>query len=153
MKSFLVTTGALVLAAGLSDCGSSGGDGGSKTSPWVGSWTETGTETAICGAISETTDLGGVVVISAGAKSGTIQTSWQQTSSSSACLLTWDVSGDNATLESGQSCTFLVFGSNANVAWATGSATLSGTTVTGTLGGAADNGCSSVTQQFALMKM
>jgi hypothetical protein len=152
MKSFLVTTGALVLAAGLVECGgSSGGDGGTKTSAWVGSWTETGTETAICGAVSETTDLGGVVVISAGTKAGTIQTSWQVASST--CLLTWDVSGDNATLEDGQSCTFLVFGSNTTVAWATGSATLSGTTVAGTLAGAADNGCSSVTQQFTLTKM
>jgi hypothetical protein len=151
MKRFLATTGALVLAAGLVECGSSGGKSAGNTSTWVGSWEEGGTQTTICGTISETTDLAGVVVISAGTKSGTIQTSWQ--TSPSACLLTWDVSGDSATLESGQSCTFLVFGSNATVGWTSGSATLSGNAITGTLKGAADNGCSSVTQQLSLTKM
>jgi hypothetical protein len=148
MKSFLVITGPLVLAAGLVGCGSSGGSStGPKANPWVGNWMEGGTETTICGAVSETTDLGGVLVISAGGKSGTIQTSF------SGCQLTWDVSGDSATLESGQSCALTVFGTNANVTWTAGSATLSGSTISGTLAGTPDNNCSSITQQLMLTKM
>jgi len=150
MQSYKVITGALVLAAGLVGCGSSGGSGsGSKpnTSAWLGNWTEGGTQSVTCGAVMETTDLGGLVAINAGAKSGTIQTSWN------GCLFTWDVSGDSATLQSGQSCAFSVFGTNANVTWTAGSATLSGNTITGTLDGTADNGCSSVEQTLTLMKV
>jgi hypothetical protein len=147
MWRFLVTTGALVLAAGLGGCGSSGGGGEPQTNPWLGSWTQGGTQSTTCGAVIETTDLSGVVVISAGTKSGTIQTS------TNGCVLTWDVSGDSATLASGQSCTFLVFGTNATVSWTAGSVSLSGLTITGTAGGSADNGCSAVDQQLTLTKM
>ncbi len=151
MKSVLAITGALVLAAGLLGCGSSGG-GGSKpsTSAWPGSWTQGGTQTTVCGAVSETTDLGGSVVIAAGTKPGTIQTS--SLPSSSACLLTWDVSGASATLEAGQSCALTVFGTNATVTWTDGAATLSGYTISGALDGSPDNGCASFDQQFTLTK-
>jgi len=146
MRRFGVTTGALVLAAGLAGCG--GGSGSPpKPSPWLGNWTQGGTQSTTCGAVIETTDLGGVVVIAAGAKSGTIQTS------STVCSLTWNASGDSVTLQSGQSCTFSVFGTNATVSWTAGSATLSDLTITGTLTGAADNGCSVVEQDFTLAKM
>src|SRR6185503_13591137 len=115
--------------------------------PWLGNWTEGGTETSDCGAVSETTDLGGVVVISAGTKSGTIRTS------ADGCVLTWDVSGDSATLESGQSCMLSVFGTNATVAWTAGSATFFGYVINGTLDGSPDNGCSAFSQKLALRKM
>ena len=88
-----------------------------------------------------------VIIISAGSESTTIQTTL-----SNSCPLVWEVSGGNATLEAGQSCTVSVNGVNAAVAWTTSSAALAGSTITGTAGGSANNGCS-FTQQFTLTKL
>jgi hypothetical protein len=137
MKQILVITGALVLAGGFAGCGSSGGGGGSDSKAWVGSWRNGGTQTTTCGAVTVMTGVADpMVVISAGSKAGTIQTA------SGGCTLTWDVSGDAATLESGQSCTASINGQSDTVTWTAGSATLSGTAITGTSSGSASNGCS-----------
>jgi hypothetical protein len=143
MKNFLVITGALVLAAGLGGCGSSGG---SETNAWLGNWMEGGTQSTTCGTATETTQVSQLVVISTGPKSGTIQTN------SESCPLTWDVNGDKVTLESGQSCTASVDGVNVTVDWTASSGTLSGNLITGTTGGSTTNGCS-FTQQYTLTRM
>jgi hypothetical protein len=130
---------AALMAAG---CGSSGG---SNVDAWLGNWMEGGTQSTTCAGVSTTTQLSMLVVFSAGPKAGTIQ------SSADNCALVWDVSGDKATLESGQTCTATVDGVNASVSWTASTLTLNGNTMTGTLGGSGNN-CP-FTQQATLTKM
>lgn len=124
-------------------CGSSGG--GSSVDAWVGNWMEGGTQSTTCAGASTTTQLSMLVVFSAGTKAGTIE------SSADNCVLVWDVSGDQATLESGQTCTATIDGVNATVTWTASTLTLDGNTMTGTLGGSG-NDCP-FTQQATLTKM
>jgi hypothetical protein len=134
------------LALVLSGCGSSSSSGG-DASDWVGNWMEGGTQSTTCGAVSGTTQLSGLVVFSTGTKAGTIQTLAND------CTLVWDVSGNKATLESGQACTVSIDGANATVGWTASSLMLTGsTTMTGIAGGAATNGCS-FTQEITMTKM
>ena len=124
-------------------CGSS--SGGGNVDAWVGNWMEGGTQSTTCAGVSTTTQLSMLVVFSAGTKAGTIE------SSADSCVLVWDVSGDKATLESGQTCTASIDGVNASVTWTASTLTLDGNTMTGTLGGSG-NDCP-FTQQATLTKM
>ena len=145
MRNFLKMALVLALSAGALGCG--GGGGGADTSAWIGNWMETGTQATTCSGVSQTTQISQLVVISAGTKSGQIETD------SESCPLYWDVSGDKATLETGQSCTGSVDGVSVTVDWTASSATLSGSTATGTAGGSTDSPACSFNQQFTLTKM
>jgi hypothetical protein len=143
----MVLGGSTALAAALALAGCGGGSAGASTSAWEGNWMEGGTQSTTCGpTVLPASQISQLLVISAGTKSGTIETD------ADSCSLIWDVSGDKATLESGQSCTASVDGVDATVGWTASSMTLSGTTITGTAGGAATNSCS-FNQQFTLTKM
>lgn len=133
--------GAALLA--ITACGG-GGDGIDHA--WIGNWMEGGTQSTTCGVVSGTTQISGLVVISAGTKGGTLQTF------SDNCTLIWDVSGSRATIETGQTCTVSVNGANATVTWTASTMTLNGNTITVLTGGSATNSCS-FTQQGTLTKM
>src|SRR5689334_4416438 len=72
---------------------------GGDTSPWLGNWMSQGTQSTTCAGGTGTSQLSGLVVISAGAREGTIRTS------SGNCGLIWDLDGATAFLEEGQVCT------------------------------------------------
>jgi hypothetical protein len=136
----------LILVGALAACGSSGSGNGSDPTAWVGNWNAVGTQSTTCNGATTPTQLTGLTVIAAGSKAGTIQTTADN------CTLLWDLSGATITLESGQTCTVSVAGANVTVTWTQSSATLSGTTITGTNTGATNNGCSFM-QQYTLTKM
>src|SRR5690348_6860138 len=91
------------MVIGLAACG--GDDGAANVDAWLGNWNTAGTQSTTC-AIggTQTSQLSGVVVITAGSDSGTISTLVNN------CPLVWDVSGTHATLRSGQMCTVSVGG-------------------------------------------
>jgi hypothetical protein len=130
----------------LVGCGGSSGSGSSNVDAWLGNWMEGGTQSTTCATGTATTQLDDLVVVSAGSKAGTVQTVDDN------CALIWDVSGDKATLESGQTCTVSVDGLNVTDTWTASTATLNGTTITTLTGGSTNNGCS-FTQQGTLTKM
>ena len=136
--------GVLMVLGVLGGCG--GADGGSDTAPWIGNWNVTGTQSTTCGAVSGTTQISSLNVITPGPKSGTISTT------TAGCTLTWDVVSARATLENGQTCTVRVNGINVTVMWTQSSATLAAGVITGTNTGSANNGCSFM-QQYTLTKM
>jgi hypothetical protein len=106
---------------------------------------EGGTQSTTCAGVSTTTQLSMLVVFSRGTKAGTIE------SSADSCVLVWDVNGDKATLESGQTCTASIDGRERSVTWTASTLTLDGNTMTGMLGGSG-NDCP-FTQQATLIKM
>ncbi len=139
----------LALFALLAACTSSGtndtndNSGGGDPSPWLGNWTETGTQATTCGAASSTTQISQAVVITA--DNDTLETS------SDNCELMWDLDSDSATLASGQICTVSINGLNVTVEWTQSRATLAGATITLNATGATNNGCSFM-QQATLTK-
>ena len=135
----------LVLLGAIAGCGGSS-SAGADTAPWVGNWNSSGTQSTTCAGGNATTQITGLDVISAGTKASTIVTTADN------CALTWDLAGTKATLESGQTCTVSVAGANVTVTWTQSSATLSGSTITGTNTGSTNNGCSFM-QQYMLTKM
>ena len=134
----------LILVGAMAACGSSGN--GSDPTAWVGNWNTVGTQSTTCSGATATTQLTGLTVIAAGTKASTIQTTADN------CTLIWDLDGAKATLESGQTCTVSVAGANVTVTFTQSSATLSGTTITGTNTGSTNNDCSFM-QQYTLTKM
>ncbi|HVV81628.1 MAG TPA: hypothetical protein VHE35_01070 [Kofleriaceae bacterium] len=133
-----------VLVAGLALVGACGG--GDDTDAWLGNWSAAGTQSTTCGASTTTSQVTGVVIISAGPDDGSIQTLLDN------CTLLWDVSGTRATLRSGQLCTVTVAGSNVTVTWTQSTATIDGSTIMANNTGATNNGCSFM-QQATLTKM
>jgi hypothetical protein len=88
----LLSSALLLVLAGCSS---------TNVSDWVGNWNAGVAQTTTCAGNSpSTTQLTGVVVISAGTATDTIVT----TPVSYDCALTYTVSGDGATLQSGQHC-------------------------------------------------
>jgi hypothetical protein len=115
MRILVVCVGALA-AVGCSS---------TNVSDWVGSWTAAMTETDTCSIGTSTTPLNGTLAIAAGGAGDTIVTQ-----PLNACDLKWTVSGDNASLESGQSCTLTdtLIGTG-NATFTSGGLTLSGNTI------------------------
>jgi hypothetical protein len=112
-------TGLCAALLALAGCGSS-----TDVSQWVGNWTAAVTEVETCSTGTNTTQLTGVVAIVSGA------TNTITTQPPNLCDLNWTVSGNGATLESGQTCT--VPGSQGGTWHATftnGGLTLSGNTI------------------------
>jgi hypothetical protein len=126
----------------LSAPDASGGD----PSPWVGNWTQQGTQSTTCGTWSGTNQLSGLVVISLGPRAGTIRTRADD------CALIWDLEGATASLERDQICTVSVDGNNVTIYWTQSTATVNGATITATNTGAANNGCSFM-QQVTLTRL
>jgi hypothetical protein len=124
------------------------GCGGSDDAPdpWLGNWARTGTQSTTCGLSSATTQLNGLVIVTAGPAGGTIKTSVDN------CDSIWDVSGSKGTLRPNQTCTVSINGFNVTVTATQGSATLSGNIIAGTEAGSANNGCS-FNQQLTLTRM
>jgi hypothetical protein len=83
-----------VAALGAVGCSST------NISDWVGNWNAGVSEVTTCPSGMTTTQLTGVVAITAGTATDTIVT----TPATSGCPLNWTVSGNGATLESGQHC-------------------------------------------------
>jgi hypothetical protein len=112
-------TGLCLAVATLVGCGSS-----TNVSTWVGNWTAAVTEVETCTTGTNTTQLTGAVAIVSGSND-TITTQ-----PVNLCDLTWTVSGNGATLQSGQTCT--VPGSQGgtwHATFSTGGLTLSGNTI------------------------
>ena len=103
----------------LAGCGSS-----TDVSAWVGSWTAAVTEVETCPSGTTTTPLAGVVAIVSNA-SDTITTEPVNN-----CDLNWTVSGNGATLQSGQSCSVPGgSGGTWHPTFTNGGLTLSGSTI------------------------
>ena len=133
----------MAAALTLVGCGSSSA---SNVDAWLGNWMEGGTQSTTCAGVPVTTQLDNTVIITAGTKAGTIETNAES------CTLVWDVSGDRATLESGQSCTVSSNGVSDTVSWTASTSTLNGNTITVMAGGSDINNCS-FTQQGTLTKI
>lgn len=119
----------IVAALALAACGhggSSSGGGDAAPDPFVGTWDCTGTQTLDfqfeAGTMSSDTSYTAATVTITDDGDGTV-TSTLATDAGEACTRKFTVSGDTATLESGQSCTF----QGLTFTYTSGTATLSGT--------------------------
>jgi hypothetical protein len=143
MRKLIGILWAVPVALALVGCG---GDGDSVDA-WLGNWTVAGTQSTTCGNQSGTSQLSGLVAISAGPMGGTIRTLGGD------CTTVWEVHGSTATQNTGQLCTVTVGALNATISTTGGMMTMNGKTATGMATGQTSNGACSYRQQFTLTKM
>ncbi|HUB05713.1 MAG TPA: hypothetical protein VMB50_01865 [Myxococcales bacterium] len=118
---------AIQIAVGLMLLSACGGGGASA---FLGTYSNTGTDSWSGCAVPPASESGSAtLVVVAGPSSNQITTEQQ------GCNLNWTVSGDTATLISGQTCTGTTNGTAWTLTYASGTWALSGSTLTGTATG------------------